>query len=108
MGKMVFDLLCLLNVDEVEAKSTKPVQIFVLMHLFVLYLFRLQTHIAANTSNMRSSPHIVVHLVERFRVGSQSHVKKNRIFWLQLVANTIKEPVVGGKLSTILVFDAEQ
>lgn len=94
MGEVVFDLLCFLNVNKVKTKSTEPVEIFFFVHLLILNLLCLQTHIATNASDMRPSPHVVVHLVQSFRVRSQSHVQQDSVFRLQLITNAIEEPVV--------------
>jgi len=56
---------------------------------------------------MRSSPHVVVHLVKSVRVRSKTHIQQNRIFWFELITDTIEEPIMRGQLSTVFVLDAK-
>ena len=107
MGKMIFDLLCFLNIKEVQAKIAQPIQVFFFVHLLVFYFLCFQTHITADTSNVRASSHVVIHFVEGLRVGSKTHIKKYRVFGFELVADSVEEPVMGGEFTTIFVLDAK-
>ena len=104
---MILDLLSFLNIKEVQAKATQPIQILFFVHLLILNFFSLQTHVSTNSSNMRSSPHVVIHLVKSVRVGSKAHIQQNRIFWFELIADAIEEPIVRGQLSTVFVLDTK-
>ena len=76
MGKMVFDLLGFLDIEEIEAEMAQPIQIFFFVHFFIFNFLGFKTHVTAYSSDVRSSPHVVVHFVERLGVGSQPHVQQ--------------------------------
>ena len=108
MGKMVFDLLGFLDIEEIEAEMAQPVKIFFFVHLVIFNFLGFQTHVAADSTNVRSSPHVVVHFVEGLGVGSQPHVQQYWEFGFQLIADAIEEPVMGRQFSTVFVLDAEE
>lgn len=108
MCEMVLDLLSLLDIEKVEAKATEPIEIFIFMHFLIFHLLGFKTHVSADSSHVGPSSHVVIHFVKRLRVGSQSRIQQNGMFWLQLVGNTVEEPVMGGQFSTVFVFYAEE
>lgn len=108
MCEMVLDLLCLLDIKKIEAETTEPIEIFIFVHFLIFHLLGFETHVSADSSHVGPSPHVVIHLVKRFRVGSQAHIQQNGILRLQLVGNTVEKPVMGGQFSTIFVLYAEE
>jgi hypothetical protein len=107
MCEVVLDLLRLLDVEDVDDEAAEAVQVLIFVHFLVFHFFGLQTHVPAHAADSGVSPHVVVHLVDGFGVGSEAHVEQDGVFWFQFVAETVEEPVVGGQLAAVLVFYAE-
>lgn len=105
--EVVLDLLRLLDVEDVDDQAAEAVQILIFVHLVVFHLFGLQTHVPAHAAHSWVSAHVVVHLVYGFGVGPEAHVQQDGVLGLQLVAETVEEPVVRGQLAAVLVFYAE-
>ena len=94
MGKVILNLLCLLDIKNVDDDAAQPIQVLIFVHLFIFYLFCLQTHVAADTAHPWMSLHISVHLVNGLRIWSQTDVQQDGELWFQLIAKSIEKPVM--------------
>lgn len=96
MCEMVLYLLCLLDVEDIDDEAAQAIEVLILVHFIILHFFSLQTHVAAHSTHSRVSPHVVVHLVDGLGVAPETHVQQDRVFGLELITETVEEPVVRG------------
>ena len=95
MGEVILDLLSLLDIEDVDNDATQPIQVLVFVHLFILNLFCLQTHVAADSAHSWMSFHIAVHLVYGLRIRPQTNVQQDGVLGFQFIAKSVEEPVMG-------------
>ena len=74
MCEMVLNLLGFLDIKKIQAEVAQPIQILRIVHLLVLHLLGFKTHIAADSTYMRTSTHVVIHFVECFWVGTETDI----------------------------------
>lgn len=108
MFKVVLDLLGALDVEYDCEHAAEAVHLDGRGCLLVFHLFLDEPQIAAHAAHLRVQLHAAVHLEEGVLVGPHSHVDQGRVFWSQLLAKTVEEPVVGRKFARLLVFNAEE
>lgn len=94
MGEVIFNLLSLLDIENVDNDAAQPIQVLIFMHLFIFYLFCLQTHVTADTAHSWMSFHISVHLVNGLRIWSQTDVQQDGELWFQLIAESVEKPIM--------------
>ena len=108
MFKVVLDLLSPLDVEYDCEHAAEAVHLDRCGCLLVFHLFLDEPQIPAHAAHFGVQLHAAVHLEEGVLVGPHSHVDQSRVFWSQLLAKTVEEPVVGGKFARLLVFNAEE
>ena len=103
VGKMVLQLLSSLNIKKFHKEGRDTIDRVIVM-LFFLYPFDLESHISAHSSYSL----ILIHKVQHFDKGAslrhQSNIKQDSILRLQFFAKSIKEPVMRRELSSVFIF----
>ena len=73
----------------------------------ILFLIDGNLNFTANTTSLWVSSHEVDELLNGVVIWACSNVQKQAVFWLQVFADTLEEPLVGIDLSIISMLDAE-
>lgn len=94
MCKMVLYLLSFLNIKNFSSDSTQPIQVIIMLHFLIFNFFNFKTHISTDSTDLVVTLEIVVHFINRMRERSETDIKKNSNFWLQLIAESVEKPVV--------------
>ena len=73
----------------------------------ILFLIDGDLDFTTDATSLRVSSHEVDELLNGVVIRACSNVKKQAVFWLQVFADTLEEPLVGVDFSIISVLDAE-
>lgn len=104
VGEVVLDLLSTLNVHEFVRDTGETVEIFLIDILLLLVSLDFETHIAANATKILVLREVLVHRKDGVIFGLEPNIKQDYVLRVEFLAEPVEEPIVGGKLSSILIF----
>lgn len=113
MSKIVFEHLCLLNIEVgiQEIRATINVSLVITICSFtaiVVHILNIESHEATHSTYVLVSLHRHKEVMDRKLAWFQSAVHQDTIFWLKEFTEPGEEPEMGGKLPSILVLRAKE
>lgn len=108
MCKVILYLLGPLDIEKSTADVGQKIDLIFLDFFRLISFFDLETHIAADPSDLLVLFHISIHAQEGLFFWPEPHIEKNCVFGPEFLAEAVEEPVVGRKFAAIFVLDAKE
>jgi hypothetical protein len=105
---MSLNLLRSLKIEDMHQATCKAIQFSILEDIFLFNKFLNQPEVAASCPDIGINLHLPVHFIDSIRVRPHANIDQKEELWVELLAKTINEPVMGIKLSCLFVFDTEK
>ena len=94
MVVMGLNLLGTLDIEDMPKTTAQTVQIVIFDFLLILHQFLNQPQVAAHPTYIGIQLQVPVHLEDSVWVGSHSHVNQEGVLRVQLLAESVEEPVL--------------